>query len=472
MITNEIFECINQLKPSQSVVLAGLPDSGKATCIEALAKSTNVQKLLQIRENTHTPITRVLVTDYEKIPEDRLFVHADLNYRFLEDFVNDLAFEQIIFKSLMLINDGFTLDWSLTKSLKEILDIKSDSLCSLIGITKSYEWESLLLVLKSIPFADLLTWFTGLPVGMQENSYAVIDHLHQIFLQNYKGIRDEFYATISDLINNNVDSIIEFLSIYGAVIRKVSEDSHKVLIDLSQEEYNNEIFKALFKSGQYCLFSNLTLVFRCADDALKDLSYADYSSHFRCIELIALEDLTGDEQYDLEVLNAAVVNHSNQILFCVNCNNESTLQLTFDYILKIKGSCKTYILLTHLDQLLLSYAVRDTSTSKFSKDFKADLTEANNKLQDKLNQIFESGVENLGTIKPKRYFGSCITYLNPSGSKELAEELQYAYSYTTLLPAILNVFKVHAEWEKRFEKNVKKIDLFNGHSNKYKRNEK
>ena len=60
--------------------------SDKATAVEALAKSPDVQKLLQFREEMNVPEAYIIATDCNAISEDVLVVSTDFNYKTSADF--------------------------------------------------------------------------------------------------------------------------------------------------------------------------------------------------------------------------------------------------------------------------------------------------------------------------------------------------------------------------------------------------
>lgn len=70
ILTPEIKQTLDFITPEETILLTGKKDSGKATAIEALAKSPNVQKLLQLRENTNAPgalIQLLIAMQYQRM---------------------------------------------------------------------------------------------------------------------------------------------------------------------------------------------------------------------------------------------------------------------------------------------------------------------------------------------------------------------------------------------------------------------
>ena len=78
----ELYNVAKRLVQSQykTVLLTGFGDSGKATALEALAKSPAVQKLLRVRENLQSGENITLATDCKEIQEDELLVVLGVHY--------------------------------------------------------------------------------------------------------------------------------------------------------------------------------------------------------------------------------------------------------------------------------------------------------------------------------------------------------------------------------------------------------
>ena len=86
ILTPEIKQALNFITPEETILLTGKKDSGKATAIEALAKSPDVQKLLRIRENINAPGALITATDCAAIPEDVLLVSIDFRFKTIDTF--------------------------------------------------------------------------------------------------------------------------------------------------------------------------------------------------------------------------------------------------------------------------------------------------------------------------------------------------------------------------------------------------
>lgn len=96
ILTPEIKQALDFITPEETILLTGKKDSGKATVIEALAKSPDVQKLLQLRENTNAQGALITATNCNAIPEDVLLVSIGFKFKTIDTFRYSDTLEYIL----------------------------------------------------------------------------------------------------------------------------------------------------------------------------------------------------------------------------------------------------------------------------------------------------------------------------------------------------------------------------------------
>ena len=171
-VTKELKNLVCNVSDGTDVILTGFRDSGKATAVEALAKTFDVQYLLQIREGIRLNKTQISVVSYEDdfdflldnkvgyVSEDTLIVTADFKYPEEKDFVEDETFERIILDCM----DTYKNQEEFKKALADRLmqefsqeNAKPNSLYYKVGNNESCYTE-LLNTLCKIPCDLLETW--------------------------------------------------------------------------------------------------------------------------------------------------------------------------------------------------------------------------------------------------------------------------------------------------------------------------
>lgn len=158
---NKITEMVQENHPTIS--LTGFKNVGKATAVEALAKSNEVAKLLGLRENAAANKAKIIVTDCDEISAFDLFVHAKLCYKSLADFRNDYTLIYILYDMYEVYLKNGDYSETMKNSLKKY--IASNDKTSFYYLTKFANESTIMKLCQilnkiSMPLFD--SWFKTL----------------------------------------------------------------------------------------------------------------------------------------------------------------------------------------------------------------------------------------------------------------------------------------------------------------------
>lgn len=203
ILTPEIKQALNFITPEETILLTGKKDSGKATAIEALAKSPDVQKLLRIRENINAPGALITATDCAAIPEDVLLVSIDFRFKTIDTFRYAGTLEYILCSTISKCetSGGYcSFNKILVNELKRQLYFLSSEIFKEISDVDFY---NLLNILREFPLQDLVSHYKSLlneyDFDLEQFavkfSYFISDH------SELKDLKNDFYALVSKSVN-------------------------------------------------------------------------------------------------------------------------------------------------------------------------------------------------------------------------------------------------------------------------------
>lgn len=487
----ELYNVAKRLVQSQhkTILLTGFRDSGKATALEALAKSPVVQKLLRVRENLQSGENITLATDCKEIQEDELLVALGINYPGMESLELSYTFVSVLHKAMrayvcptdestaMCILDAlsnvgveqprlkppkkleeykiaYDVD-SYIKTVKESLAkvLKEDCIVSrILGEINEKELDKLASVILKLSPKDLFDWAKDEHVNLDilSNFRIAKDSAHFI-----RVIKDEFYETIIELSKQQISDVTKRFSQEGACVQKLTNpDRFNMVISLTADtdpELIDDLLNSYFASKND-LYLNPILIFRGNDLLFTDVE-ADAES-FHTVAIKNTEDFPEYSDYEvdeyMDMANYEDVVYSflyrsgitKSVLFLVDASTNTTLEQTVGIMECIHSRIPIFVVFTHFDQLMLSFAALDTNDNKFGNnvniDWKDCYEKATHFLDNKMNQIKQRLIENKyfhfydEDFPPKKdnsrqviiedlFLGYSVTALNLTGNPQLQE---------------------------------------------------
>lgn len=490
----ELYNVAKRLVQSQhkTVLLTGFRDSGKATALEALAKSSAVQKLLRVRENLQSGENITLATDCKEIQEDELLVALGIYYPDMKSLERSYAFVSVLSKAMgayvcptdestaMHILDAlseveieplmlkppkkleeykiaYDVD-SYTKTVKESLTkmLKEDGNVSrILGEINEKELDKLASIILKLSPKDLFDWAKAEHVNLDILSNFSIDKDSVHFI---KVVKDEFYETIIELSKQQISDVAKRFSQEGACVQKLTDPNRfSIVISLSDDtdpELIDDLLNSYFASKND-LYLNPILIFRGNDLLFTDVE-ADGES-FHTVTIKNTEDFPEYSDYEVEEYMGMVdyedVVYSfldsggiiTSVVFLVDASTNATLEQTIGITECIRSRIPVFVVFTHFDQLMLSFAALNTNDNKFGNNVNIDWENCYEKatcfLDNEINQIkqrliedkyfhfydedFPSKKENSKQVSREDLFlGYSVTALNLTGNPQLQEIIE------------------------------------------------
>lgn len=213
ILTPEIKQTLDFITPEETILLTGKKDSGKATAIEALAKSPNVQKLLQLRENTNAPGALITATDCDAIPEDVLFVSIGFKFKTIDTFRYSDTLEYILCSTINTCENAGGYDsfrQILEKELKSKLCLLSSEVFKEIS---DADFSNLLTLLCEFPLSKLVSYYKSL-LNEYDFTLEQLAIRFSYFIRHcdeLKDLKNDFYALVSRLVNQYIYTLIDNL---------------------------------------------------------------------------------------------------------------------------------------------------------------------------------------------------------------------------------------------------------------------
>lgn len=395
-ISDEVMEVISKIDgKGDPVVAAGTTGSGKSAVEEASAKNPVAQSLLGIREASGKgSVTKAstIATDYEMIPEDKLVMLAELHPKTIAECGDDNELlGNVLYsgaKDYFKNPDENLYKTKLAKAMRNLLEHPAnDSLGYKLKDIGDDKYNALMEVILKFDVSQVMIIYNEMLAKTskkgQKGVRVFIDLLSS--RESFREIVAGFWNLVIDFINQEVEELREKLESNGAVVEVKSEGGYTFTALLGEDDLDSEITEILLKSeegSKEYLLSNVSLIYRGADyifdvgnkDALTVAEIGDTKIH--CIRIIDTQGLfhsTGVKAKDEaeRIVDLLSEFHSNRLLLVVNSFVTDTVKDGYDAISmmlqEVNRDIEVYLLFTHWDEYLKSFANQSGTVSRFSR---------------------------------------------------------------------------------------------------------
>lgn len=395
-VSDEVMEAINKIDgKGDPVVAAGTTGSGKSAVEEASAKNPVTQSLLGIREASGKgSVTKAstIATDYEMIPEDKLVMSAELHPKTMAECGDDNELlGNVLYsgaKDYFKNPDENLYKAKLAKAMTNLLEHPAnDSLGYKLKDIGDDKYNALMEVILKFDVSQVMILYNEMLAKTskkgQKGVRVFIDLLSS--RESFREIVAEFWNLVIDFINQEVEELREKLESNGAVVEVKPEGGYMFTTLLGEDDLDSEITEILLKSeegSKEYLLSNVSLIYRGADyifdvgnkDALTVAEIGDTKIH--CIRIIDTQGLfhsTGVKAKDEaeRIVDLLSEFHSNRLLLVVNSFVTDTVKDGYDAISmmlqEVNRDIEVYLLFTHWDEYLKSFANQSGTVSRFSR---------------------------------------------------------------------------------------------------------
>ena len=388
-LTYEIKQTLNFIEPEETILLTGEKDSGKATVVEALAKSTDVQKLLQFREDMNAPEAYIIATDCNAIPEDVLIVSTDFSYKMSADFSHDLTLERILCKALLKCR-------KVCKVYEDAINtvMMDDELRNLFSkdVFRGISYDdsnNFLTILHKFPLEKLLHYCIASGIIRESNVEVFARNLHELFREfdRLGDLRNDFYSLAAKCVNQYIIDITKQLEDKGACIEKTGDNVSTVTAMFDASDYNSSLLKMLlcnYKgknfSKAFHLFENLSLTFRINENIFlssvgnksKDDKFNVRNSNVHSIKFFCTEDLeqkTDDNEISKALATYMDMHGCDKVIMTIDATEAyNSLSKLKEIVNAMPEDSKLYFLFTHFENFILSVSSHSLATNKFNQE--------------------------------------------------------------------------------------------------------
>ena len=456
-VNDEFLEAIDKVEgKGDPTVSAGTTGSGKSAVEEACARHPVTQSLLSIREASGKgSVTKAsaIATDYDKIPEDKLIMIADLNRKTVAECGDDNELLGNVIYSVAKDyaknpNDNLYKS-KVSKALTNALQHPAnDSLAYKIKDMNYDNYNSLMDIILKFPISQVMIIYNEMLAKSSKKSQNGV----RIFIEllssreSFKEIISEFWNIVVDFINQDVEELKTELEENGAFVEEKQDGGYKFIAILGEEDINSVIAETLLKSeegSKEYLLSNVSLIFRGADYVFdvpnKDvLTVAEIgNTKIHCVRIIDTQGLfhsTGVKAKDESerIVDLLSEYHSTRLLLVVNSFVTDTVKNGYDAITmmlqEVNRDIEVYVLFTHWDEYLKSFANQKGSVSRFSKrtniDWNVKYKEAFYEQQKIVDRFTEAIEANTSRKKPQIVGVYRVAILSEDGNK-MEDTLDY-----------------------------------------------
>lgn len=433
-VSNEVMEAIGRVEgKGEPIVAAGTTGSGKSAVEEASASHPVTQALLGIREASGKgSVTKAstIATDYEMIPEDKLVMLAELHPKTIAECGDDNELlGNVLYsgaKDYFKNPDENLYKTKLAKALTNLLEHPAnDSLGYKLKDIGDDKYDGLMEVILKFDISQVMIIYNEMLAKTSKKGQKGV----RIFIEllssreSFREIVAEFWNLVIEFINQEVEELRDKLESNGAVVEVKSEGGYKFTALLGEDDIDSEIAELLLKSeegSKEYLLSNVSLIYRGADyifdvgnrDALTVAELGDTKIH--CIRIIDTQGLfhsTGVKAKDESerIVDLLSEFHSTKLLLVVNSFVTDTVKDGYDAISmmlqEVNRDIEIYILFTHWDEYLKSFANQSGTVSRFSRRSYIDWAEKYKAAfyeQQKVVDRFNAAVgDNTSKKKPK-----------------------------------------------------------------------
>lgn len=433
-ISDKVMGAIGRVEgKGEPIVTAGTTASGKSAVEEASASHPVTQSLLAMREASGKgSVTKVstIATDYEEIPEDKLVVLAELHRKTIAECGDDNELlGNVLYsgaKDYFKNQDENLYKTKLSKALTNLLEHPAnDSLGYKLKDIGGDKYDALMEVILKFDISQVMIIYNEMIAKTTRKGQKGVRIFIEL-LSSRESLREivaEFWNLVIEFINEEVDAFRDKLKSNGAVVEKKPEDGYKFTALLGEDDIDSEIAELLLKSeegSKEYLLSNVSLIYRGAGyifnienkDALTVAEYEDTKIH--CIRIIDTQGLfhsTGVKAKDESerIVDLLSEFHSTKLLLVVNSFVTDTVKDGYDAISmmlqEVNRDIEVYVLFTHWDEYLKSFANQSGTVSRFSRRSNIDWAEKYKEAfyaQQKVVDRFAAAVDdNTSKKKPK-----------------------------------------------------------------------
>lgn len=395
-VSDEVMEAISKIDgKGDPVVAAGTTGSGKSTVEEASAKNPVTQSLLGIREASGKgSVTKAstIATDYEMIPEDKLVMSAELHPKTMAECGDDNELlGNVLYsgaKDYFKNPDENLYKAKLAKAMTNLLEHPAnDSLGYKLKDIGDDKYNALMEVILKFDISQVMILYNEMLAKTSKKGQKGVRVFIELLSsrESFREIVAEFWNLVIDFINQEVEELREKLESNGAVVEVKPEGGYIFTALLGEDDLDSEITEILLKSeegSKEYLLSNVSLIYRGADyifdvgnkDALTVAEIGDTKIH--CIRIIDTQGLfhsTGVKAKDEaeRIVDLLSEFHSNRLLLVVNSFVTDTVKDGYDAISmmlqEVNRDIEVYLLFTHWDEYLKSFANQSGTVSRFSR---------------------------------------------------------------------------------------------------------
>lgn len=449
-ISNEVMEAISRVEgKGDPIIAAGTTGSGKSAVEEASASHPVTQALLGIREASGKgSITKAstIATDYEMIPEDKLIILAELHRKTIAECGDDNELlGNVLYsgaKDYSKNPDESLYKTKLTKALRNLLEHPAnDSLGYKLKDIDETKYDALMEVILKFDLSQVMIVYNEMRAKTSKKGQKGI----RIFIEllssreSFQELVAEFWDLAIDFINQEVEELRGRLERNGAIVKVKTEGGYKFTALLGEEDLDSEMAEILLKSeegSKEYLLSNVSLIYRGADyifdvgnkEALTVAEIGDTKIH--CIRIIDTQGLfhsTGVKAKDESerIVDLLSEFHSTKLLLVVNSFITDTVKDGYDAISMMlqeaNRDIEVYLLFTHWDEYLKSFANQSGTVSRFSRRSSIDWTEkykeASSEQQRVVDRFHAAVNDNTSKKKPKMIGVYRAAILSEDGNK-------------------------------------------------------
>lgn len=395
-VSDEVMEAISKIDgKGDPVVAAGTTGSGKSAVEEASAKNPVTQSLLGIREASGKgSVTKAstIATDYEMIPEDKLVMSAELHPKTMAECGDDNELlGNVLYsgaKDYFKNPDENLYKAKLAKAMTNLLEHPAnDSLGYKLKDIGDDKYNALMEVILKFDVSQVMILYNEMLAKTSKKGQKGVRVFIELLSsrESFREIVAEFWNLVIDFINQEVEELREKLESNGAVVEVKPEGGYIFTALLGEDDLDSEITEILLKSeegSKEYLLSNVSLIYRGADyifdvgnkDALTVAEIGDTKIH--CIRIIDTQGLfhsTGVTAKDEaeRIVDLLSEFHSNRLLLVVNSFVTDTVKDGYDAISmmlqEVNRDIEVYLLFTHWDEYLKSFANQSGTVSRFSR---------------------------------------------------------------------------------------------------------
>lgn len=461
-ISNEVMEAISRVEgKGDPIIAAGTTGSGKSTVEAAAARHEDTEALLRIREASgkgSITKTSTIATDYEMIPEDKLIISAELHRKTIAECGDDNELlGNVLYsgaKDYSKNPDESLYKTKLTKVLRNLLEHPAnDSLGYKLKDIDEVKYNALMEVILKFDLSQVMIIYNEMRAKTSKKGQKGI----RIFIallssrESFQELVAEFWNLAIDFINQEVEELRDRLERNGAIVMEKPEGGYKFTALLGKEDRDSEMAEILLKSeegSKEYLLSNVSLIYRGADyifdvgnkEALTVAEIGDTKIH--CIRIIDTQGLfhsTGVKAKDESerIIDLLSEFHSTKLLLVVNSFITDTVKDGYDAISMMleeaNRDIEVYLLFTHWDEYIKSFANQSGTVSRFSRRSSIDWSEKYKKAlseqQEVVDRFCTAVDDNTSKKKPKMIGVYRAAILSEAGNKMedvlAAEDIQY-----------------------------------------------